>query len=447
MTHCKRLPEDIVIQMCRDYENGQTPLKISRKRNVSVSLIYYYLNKFGMQRIRKSVSEHVVARIINGYKAGVTLKDLAEINGVKPGTVDYIIKKNNVLPKRIHFYTDTETETMKRYYRAGKTFKEIAERTGLSRDSIYHILRRRAFKFNRNSGLSRRVIPENQAAKVIDMYEKGSSTEKIAKIYGVVKSTAARYLRKHGISIRTITECNIIRRKKIMPQIGMTKDKALLLGLLLSDGSEASKANSITLACKDKNTGHFAMDLVKKIYGINGKEYGDQGRIIWHSENMKDDLHKYVNTIVHNIPIKTNISEDIINNKTFSSAFLRGYFSCDGTVGLNVDKKGRIIRNITAFSRNIFLAEYLVRALWHLKIHHIFHNGCIAISTKEGIRAFHENIGFLPVKIQKGNRWVGNHKDMLLRTLLKTLEDDFPKRFESQQEGYVKLKAAYFTLD
>ena len=380
--------------------------------------------------------------VVLDYKRGLPLKKVMEKWKISMGLIYYYLNKVET-PKRVHHYTIEEAQRMMDDYKAGVPLKEIGRRFNISESSVYHILKRRCFIFTRNGN---RKIEEGDLENISELYKKGLSTQQIAEKYGVTKSRIGYWLKKQGVILKTPNEWNKSRRKKIKPQCGMTKDKAIFFGLLLSDGSESKKANNITFAGKDKFVDNFSIKLVEKIYGIKGREDNKQRRIVWYSESMRDDLHLYVPTIVHSPQTETHIPKEIVNNEKFHRAFLKAYFSCDGSVTICIGKDGRISRNVSVLSRNLNLADDIGIILSKLKIRYTNNKGVVQIGTQEGLKCFKEKIGFFPVLIQKGKNWRGCTKDKLLELVILSLSKDFKKSFRNKEEGYSYLMNLYESL-
>ncbi len=343
----------------------------------------------------------------------------------------------------IHRYSNDEIKKMQKLYHDGITFKEISRIFNTHKDSPYHILKRRGFAFTRNKN---RKIKEEDIPKIILLYKEGLSTQQIAERFDVTKSVIRTWLKKSLVKLRSSIETNKARSKPIKPQNGMTTDKALLIGMLLADGSESNKANSISFACNnDKIMQNFAINSFEKIYGITGKVEKDNTGVVWHSQLAKEDLHKYTNTIIHNSDSSVHTPKEILAESELAKEFLKGYFSCDGAVQINIDKNGNIAKCLSTYSKNNALFSGLVDCLILLKIPFTTHKNFIRISTKKGIIRFHKIVGLNPVEIQKGKYWIGCKKDKLLEMIVRNFDKKIT-HFNSKIEGYTFLKNFYYSL-
>lgn len=378
-----------------DYKNNIPPSKIVKKYNLSnKTLIYYYLSKFKIPRKKKmrKYSEEEIKRIIREYKNGISLKCISKEFNVTPHAVYAVLKRRKIYKKSPPLFTEKEKE------------------------------------------------------KIIKLYLRGCNTNELAKKYGVSPTSIINLLKKNNVKTRSRLEARELRMKKIKPQRGMTKNKALLLGLLLADGSETK--NQITLNTKDKILPELAINLVNKIYGVSGKINKKARKITWFSKALQNDVRKYVSSIVHKPNKKITFSETLLNDEKYYTNFLRGYFSADGAVILNVNKEGRLRREISLDCYNTSLFCLITKLLRKLNIKFsVYNNMQISIHSENELKKFKRKIGFLPLKIQKSKVWKNFRKDILLDIVIKSYSNKFVHKFKNKLDGYRYLKSLYKRME
>lgn len=99
-------------------------------------------------------------------------------------------------PRRAKQLRDDEVDQLIELYKAGERVKDLAGQYNIHRDTVSRILNSR--------GVVRRErgVPSERLSEVIAAYRGGASLDKIAREHGVATNTAAAALRKAGESIR-----------------------------------------------------------------------------------------------------------------------------------------------------------------------------------------------------------------------------------------------------
>jgi predicted DNA-binding protein YlxM (UPF0122 family) len=424
--------ERIINGIKDDYKNNIPLSDISKKWKISRWAIYYYLHENNVKLKRPRLKKEIIKSALIDYRnKKLLLEEIARKWKISICTLYYYIKKFNV-PRRLKKnYTQKEIKKTIKYYDSGLKVRDIAKLTGLTPDVVYDLLKKAGKKFNRLNKL------RDFSKKIAEEYKSGISFRKFGRKYNVSPTTIRRLLKKLKIRFRNHKEGAKLTRKSVLPQKGINKNKSLLIGLLLADGSEAH--NGINFASCDNSLRSYVIKLVKKIYGVEGKDDG-KTRVRWYSKEILDDLHKYLPTLIHKPSAHTHVPTSIIKSIEFSKSFLRGFFSCDGSVVLTINKDGYLRREISLFCANTRLFDDICRMLRKLKIPYKSHKkyNIISICSKDGIVKFKEKIGLLPVKIN-GKRWKGFTKNELLELVVLTFSQDLKRRFKS----YEKLKRWY----
>jgi DNA-binding transcriptional regulator LsrR (DeoR family) len=81
-------------------------------------------------------------------------------------------------------------------YRSGKTMKELASEFGIHRTTVSSLLNEQAVAVRRGG------LNQQQAAEAVRLYEQGWSSGRLAEKFGVSADTILTVLRRAGASIR-----------------------------------------------------------------------------------------------------------------------------------------------------------------------------------------------------------------------------------------------------
>jgi ribosomal protein S13 len=392
--------------------------------------------------------KEIVDQIILDYKNGLSLKQIAKKWKIHEHSVYKYLERVNINPNRQKSFSKKEIKQIIDYYsNLNLTIKQIALKFGVHPETIRRILE----KNDVETRVKIKRLSQDQIQEIIKEYQNGKGSTKLAEKYKVRPSTILNWLKKFNVKVRNLQEVGIQQRKTIKPQNGLTKDKALFFGLMLSDGTE--KSNGLLLAnTDDEFLESFSVSLVKKIYGIEGRKSVSDKGVVWHSMNMLEDVHKYVPSIIHHSNSSTNIPEIILEDPELAKPFLKGYFSCDGSIILLVEKDGGLVRNIVLGCSNIYLFEGICKILQNLGIGISTSNTDkrekrICLTNEVSIKNFREKVSLLPVKVCRGKYWKGCRKDMILDLLLLTYSENFPKKFKTRKEGLEFLHKKYLEME
>ena len=229
-------------------------------------------------------------------------------------------------------------------YNLGETFTDIGKKYGISRKQVVKILKKLGV-YDVNKRRKHEVNKQDIikfSEDIIDMWNKGINSPKIAEIYNCNKSTIISILKERNIDT-TRKSYNFKRyeyRDTYFNEID-TERKAYWLGLIASDGC-VDKNNNITFSQKicdydlvkelrnDICISEVPLKIIKQI--CNGKEHeyvnlnicssymGKRLRAIGVTNHKSYDLD--ILNLVNNIP------------EYLHRHFIRGYFDGDGSVGI-----------------------------------------------------------------------------------------------------------------
>lgn len=175
--------------------------------------------------------------------------------------------------------------------------------------------------------MSKIKIEDEKILKMIELYQQGNSSYKIAKILAVGATTVKRHLKNRNIL-----------KEKIFYSFNEhyfntidSNEKSYWLGFLAADGcveDRPKRTMRITIGLHPKDNEHI-LKFKQSINASNPvKLYKDSSRIELHSNTMAADLKKYGIIPRKSLILKfpTNIEEKFI------PSFIHGYFDGDGWV-------------------------------------------------------------------------------------------------------------------
>lgn len=125
MVEMVKVTEKIVDEMLRDYNKGLSQEKLSIKLNVSKCLVYYYLKKYDIEVRRPLWKMNEVKKIINFYKLGITVKEIALRFNKTENTIWQLLirKKINFNRKKPKFSNEQFKEILTQYLHGRSSYK------------------------------------------------------------------------------------------------------------------------------------------------------------------------------------------------------------------------------------------------------------------------------------------------------------------------------------
>ena len=143
-------------------------------------------------------------RIISLYDKGMSIKDIAKIEGVSMPTIANDIeqlmkagrvKKQETLKEKQHQEIEERRERIISLYNKGMSIKDITESEGVSMPTISKDIKRlvKAGKVKKKKTFKEKIYQEmeERRERIISLYDKGMSIKDIAKIEGVSMPTIA----------------------------------------------------------------------------------------------------------------------------------------------------------------------------------------------------------------------------------------------------------------
>ncbi len=139
------------------YKSGVPVDEIAKRFCINRATIYSILRRHGVEPMRKrrrsrSLTPEEEEQLIHEYKEGVPVQDLLEKYGVSTTKLYEILRKHGVklrARKRSHRrrrLSDEEVKTIIELYRSGVSVYEIAKRLGRPVSTVYAVLKREGLK-------------------------------------------------------------------------------------------------------------------------------------------------------------------------------------------------------------------------------------------------------------------------------------------------------------
>lgn len=180
-------------------------------------------------------------------------------------------------------------------------------------------------------------------SKLVEMYENGDSTIKIAEVFNCAVGTINKRLKKLGVKMKSNKE---YRTKYSFDHNFFetidTEEKAYWLGFMYADGNVRKNRNQSVIQIK-VNDQEIIEKFIKSINGdMSVSYYTNQiGKTIsaihLTSDKMFDDLIKQGcipnKSLVLTFPNKHQVPENLINH------FIRGYFDGDGSISYGIRER------------------------------------------------------------------------------------------------------------
>lgn len=227
------------------------------------------------------------------------------------------------------------------YFNQKLSILSIAKIYGCSYPTIWE--RMREFRINpRSLSEAMKLVMEKRKIQISDdelrnLYEKRKfSTLKIAKIYNCYHQTILRKMKNFGIKSRNNTEANTLYPKYDFS--GDLVEKAYLLGFRTGDlhVCKVSKTGK-TLRIEGTSTQLDQIKFIKRLFGKYGhihkyKAKGFRREGFWHIYCLVNDTFDFL------LLKKKRISQWVLGNKKYFSAFLAGYIDAEGCIKIYGNK-------------------------------------------------------------------------------------------------------------
>lgn len=160
-----------------------------------------------------------IPEIINLYNNGLSSNQIAEIFKVSSTTIKRLLSDNNVPARKPEEYlkkfpVEKEPEIIS-FYLQGNSIIKTARYFECSQEVINRILKQHNISVVPAKVYTKKLSPIQQK-KIIELYEKGLTTEQIAKKYKVRRRTISTVLKENNIQTRTSSKLTSEDREHIL---------------------------------------------------------------------------------------------------------------------------------------------------------------------------------------------------------------------------------------
>lgn len=224
----------------------------------------------------------------------------------------------------------------------GMGYKKIAKQLGLTKLQVSDIL-------FANGITDHMIMPsQNKIQFIIDWYNKGKSTEWIAKELKVSATTVRNVLKINDVTLTTKGYHRNYNQKIDHSYFSVidTEHKAYWFGFLMADGYNDEKGKDIEITLKAEDIDHLRLlkeDLKAVAYNIkhktvllNGNKY-EAERLILYSKQISDDLKS--KGCVKNKSLIVQFPSDDALPVTLQRHFIRGYYDGNGCFSISIPSK------------------------------------------------------------------------------------------------------------
>ena len=185
---------------------------------------------------------------------------------------------------------------------------------------------------------------EEQELQIVDLYNSGTSMEKIAPMFGVSTRPIKRILQEHNVKIRDCSHCN--RHYELdetyFDEID-TFNKAYVLGLLYADGCNFTKQNKVKLSLQEQDGG-ILFSILEDMHSNMPLRFHQQSKV---NPNWSDLLimtlsNKHISERLLElgmVPCKSLVlTFPTFLSDEFMPHFIRGYVDGDGHIDIGKSK-------------------------------------------------------------------------------------------------------------
>ncbi len=142
---------------------------------------------------------------------------------------------------------------------------------------------------------------------------------------------------KKGGNFKTLKSITIPRNSEKLAE---------LLGILMGDGHLSEYQVSVTTNSKtDREHASFSCELIKELFNVSPtikkKKNENTVNVVVSSKNLVKFLHSRGMPIGNKIQNQLSMPKWITKNNSYQRAFMRGLFDTDGSVYLDIHKRGR----------------------------------------------------------------------------------------------------------
>lgn len=209
-TYIKKFSKDQEQKIIELYNKGLSTIEIGKKYKVKRTTISKILKENNIEIRKKSISLEQEKRIIELYKKGASIKDISKERGFADNTIRKTLIRNNLYDisktRKISKKTIVSTKNqlkISNLYLLGESIDKLTEQFGISYPTVRKILSINNVKV-RKMGYSKnqKKFTKAQINKIIDLYNNGITTIKIANEFNTSREIILSRLKKNNVKIR-----------------------------------------------------------------------------------------------------------------------------------------------------------------------------------------------------------------------------------------------------
>lgn len=203
MTTTQSYPEHIQ-RMLNMFLEGKTLAQIGQAVGYSPSHVYQLFNRHGIKSSMRASNRTKVVDIhalVDQYKAGQTLVQLAQSHGVSVAHVHTLLKMQGVSRGDRYvapFDAPYDVEAMTRAYRAGQTIEDIAKELGFTPWRVRKIFQEH--NVSKREGKLSAVQKKERLEAILVAYQSGKTLIAIGEELGISRQRVQQILRQHRVN-------------------------------------------------------------------------------------------------------------------------------------------------------------------------------------------------------------------------------------------------------
>jgi DNA-binding NarL/FixJ family response regulator len=154
------------------------------------------------------IPEKQHTRIILLYQQGLSVTKLAEEYGVVPGTIKRVLDLNNIKIRQPEYYnkklSDKDAVKIIQLYKKGLPVSQVAKKFKVKSGAITRILKKNQVEL-RPQGYYQKKLNDNDEAEIIRLYRQGLTKAKIAEQFNISPPAVNQALKLNNIESRKVS--------------------------------------------------------------------------------------------------------------------------------------------------------------------------------------------------------------------------------------------------
>lgn len=299
---------------------------------------------------KRMFSDEQEREICNDYNAGMSLLNVSKKWNCSDSGLQKLLRRNEVISRPIgasvsrrKISPEQEAEVVRLHVGERMSAEKISKLYGCSAPSVRSVLRRNNINDpvpqSREPHIDERAIKPDQEQSVIDLYNSGVSTPKIAKLFGCSNPSVINVLKRNSVPVGKKYSYRKYLLRENMFDVIDTEEKAYWLGFVYADGCVNKKMTTLSIGLSAVDAEHLEKfrDVISpgrpvyrytRVAEWNGNKKLAHGATlsIW-SRNISISLHNVGVSKERQEPEKlfAAIPDELFHH------WLRGYFDGDGS--------------------------------------------------------------------------------------------------------------------